>query len=86
MSQLLKRYLCWDEKLIENSENLQFISHKPERKNIAMRCDAGWEGKYGYASLVKTNDGTEFTSEPAPFVIICRTKPKTTLRRLPTTV
>ena len=66
MRQLLKRYLCWDEKLIENSENLQFISHKPERKNISMRCDAGWEGKYGYASLVKTNDGYRIYFRTSP--------------------
>ena len=57
MNQLCKRYLCWDTDLIEKSESIQFLAHKPERKNIAFVADEGWEGYYSYASVVKVADG-----------------------------
>lgn len=57
MPNLVKRYLCWDEDLIEKQENMQLLSHKPERKNIALRCDDAWEGIHnGYGGLVKVGD------------------------------
>jgi hypothetical protein len=57
MPNLVKRYLCWDENLIEKQENMQLLSHKPERKNIALRCDDAWEGIHnGYGGLVKVGD------------------------------
>ena len=57
MPNLVKRYLCWDEDLVEKSENMQLLSHKPERKNIALRCDDPWEGIHnGYGGLVKVGD------------------------------
>lgn len=54
---LMKRILCWDTKLIESSANLQIISHKPEKKNIALVCDDIWEGIHnGYSSVMKVGD------------------------------
>ena len=38
------RILCWDDKIIEASENIQVQAHKPEKKNIALTCDNEWEG------------------------------------------
>lgn len=52
-----KRYLCWDDKLIEKSENTQIVMHKPEKKNVALICDDEWEGVYnGYASVIKLGE------------------------------
>ena len=67
MSNLVKRYFCWDENLIEKSENLCLLSHKPERKNIALRCDDAWEGIHnGYGCLVKVGDTYRFYYRAIP--------------------
>lgn len=51
------RILCWDDKLIETSENVYVQAHKPEKKNIALVCDNEWEGAHnGYASVIKIGD------------------------------
>jgi hypothetical protein len=51
------RILCWDDKIIEASENIQVQAHKPEKKNIALVCDDEWEGVHnGYAGVVKMGD------------------------------
>ena len=57
MTKAPHRILCWDEKIIEKSENIQVQAHKPEKKNIALVCDNEWEGVHnGYASLLKVGD------------------------------
>lgn len=57
MKLLNGRFLCWDDKNIEKSSNLQIVSHKPEKKNIALYCDDEWEGECnGYGTIVKTPD------------------------------
>ena len=51
------RILCWDDKIIETSKNIQIRMHKPEKKNIALACDNEWEGPHnGYASVIKVGD------------------------------
>jgi len=58
MQKLEGRFLCWDDKIIEKIENTQIISHKPERKEIALRCDDEWEGACNsYATVIKMPDG-----------------------------
>lgn len=48
------RFLCWDETLIEKSENISVVMHKPEKKNIALMGDYEWEGPHnGYAAVVQ---------------------------------
>ncbi len=50
-----RRYLCWDEKLIEKKGGAQVLAHRPEKKNLALTCDSEWEGPHnGYACIVKT--------------------------------
>ena len=52
-----KRFLCWDEKIIEKSNNIQILAHRPVKKNLALVCDSEWEGPHnGYASIVKVGD------------------------------
>ena len=56
MKKLQKRILCWDEKNIEQSEGIQIVMHKPEKKNIALMGDYEWEGVHnGYAAVVNAN-------------------------------
>lgn len=51
------RFLCWDETLIEKSENVSVVMHKPEKKNIALMGDYEWEGVHnGYAAVVQADD------------------------------
>ena len=51
------RILCWDDKIIETSKNIQIRMNKPEKKNIALACDNEWEGPHnGYASVIKVGD------------------------------
>ncbi len=51
------RFLCWDAKNIEKNDGVQIISHKPQKKNIALKCDSEWEGVHnGYGSIVKVGD------------------------------
>ncbi|MBQ8447371.1 MAG: hypothetical protein IJX27_00385 [Clostridia bacterium] len=48
-----RRYLCWDENLIENNSGARVCAHRPEKKNLALICDSEWEGPHnGYASIV----------------------------------
>ena len=57
MTKAPHRILCWDDKLIEKSENIQIQMHKPEKKNIALTCDNEWEGVHnGYAGVMKIGD------------------------------
>lgn len=57
MKNTFTRVLCWDNKSIDTSENLQIISHKPQMKNIALLCDDIWEGVHnGYSSVMKVGD------------------------------
>ncbi len=57
MKKITGRVLCWDDKLIESSDNLQIVSHKPEKKNLALVCDDIWEGVHnGYSSVLKVGD------------------------------
>lgn len=54
----IRRYLCWDEKLMEENDGVRVCAHRPEKKNIALVCDGEWEGPHnGYASIVKTGEG-----------------------------
>ena len=39
---MVNRFLCWDETLIEKSENITVEMHKPEKKNIALMGDYEW--------------------------------------------
>jgi len=49
-----KRYLCWDEKLVQDMGGARVCAHKPEKKDIALVCDSEWEGPHnGYASIVR---------------------------------
>lgn len=53
----MKRFLCWDNKLIEENKGVEIIQHQPQRKNIALYCEDDWEGVHnGYAGIVKVND------------------------------
>ncbi len=57
MKNITGRVLCWDDKLIESSDKLQIISHKPSMKNLALVCDDVWEGVHnGYSSVMKIGD------------------------------
>lgn len=57
MKHITSRHLCWDDKFIEKSSNLQITAHKPVLKNIALVCDDIWEGIHnGYASILKVGD------------------------------
>ena len=58
MENLNRRYLCWDDKLIEKSVHLHICAHKPEKKNVALLCDDEWEGECnGYGAVIKTPNG-----------------------------
>lgn len=52
----LHRYLCWDNKLIDDSSDIEIRMHHPERKNISLYCDNEWEGPCnGYCCIIKAN-------------------------------
>ena len=62
------RILCWDDKIIEISENIQVRAHKPEKKNIALTCDNEWEGVHnGYASVIRMGDTYRLYYRADPF-------------------
>lgn len=62
------RILCWDDKIIEASENIQVQAHKPEKKNIALTCDNEWEGVHnGYASVIRMGDTYRLYYRADPF-------------------
>ena len=51
------RILCWDESVIEKNDGAQILMHRPERKNIALKCDDIWEGPHcGYGRVIKVDD------------------------------
>ncbi len=53
----MQRFLCWDKKNFLKRENVSVLQHKPEKKNIALKCDDKWEGVHnGYASVAKIGD------------------------------
>jgi hypothetical protein len=53
-----RRYLCWDEKLIEKNDGARICAHRPEKKSLALVCDSEWEGPHnGYASIIKNDKG-----------------------------
>lgn len=57
MTKQPKRFLCWDENIIEKRHNIQILSHRPVKRNLALVCDSEWEGPHnGYASIVKVGD------------------------------
>lgn len=39
-----RREVCWDEFLMDRVENISVKMHHPQFRNIAMTCDAPWEG------------------------------------------
>lgn len=48
------RELMWDMELAESFESIELKMHKPIRKNIALCCDAAWEGSScGYISVIE---------------------------------
>ena len=52
-----ERILCWDKKIIEKSDGICVLAHKPEKKEIALICDSEWEGPHnGYGSVVKVGE------------------------------
>ena len=47
------REVLWDMFLADENENVKLEMHKPIRKNIALECDAPWEGEHcGYGSII----------------------------------
>ena len=47
------REVLWDMFLADKNDNIKLEMHKPIRKNIALECDAPWEGEHcGYGSLI----------------------------------
>lgn len=56
-----KRYLTWDDTLIESCDNVTVNRHKPERKNVAFVCDREWEGiTCGYPAIMKVGNKYRF--------------------------
>lgn len=54
----MQRFLCWDNFDIEKSENLTVFQHKPQKKNIALKGDAQWDGVHnGYAQVIRVDNG-----------------------------
>lgn len=51
------RYFCWDLSEVDEHEGITLIAHKPQKRNIALVCDAEWEGVHnGYGSLLRVGD------------------------------
>ena len=52
-----KREVCWDWYLAAEIENISLDMHKPVRKNVALSCDAPWEGgTCAYPAVIKVGD------------------------------
>ena len=48
-----KRTLLWDMSLTEKAEGIRVNMHRPIRKNVALKCDAPWEGEHcGYGQVM----------------------------------
>ena len=51
------RYFCWDLSEVEKHEGITLVAHKPQKRNLALICDAEWEGVHnGYGSLVRVGE------------------------------
>ena len=51
------RMLCWDDMLIDGSENVEIRMHKPEQKELAVIGDSQWDGIHnGYGSVEKVGE------------------------------
>ena len=56
-----KRYLLWDDTLLDSADGVRINRHKPERKNVAFVCDREWEGiTCGYPAVMKVGDKYRF--------------------------
>ena len=56
-----KRELFWDFDIVESQEGIKINRHGPVRKNIALLCDAPWEGvTCGYPAVRKVGDEYRF--------------------------
>ncbi len=52
-----KREVCWDWYLADKIENITLKLHKPKKKNLALECNAPWEGcTCGYPAVMKVGD------------------------------
>lgn len=50
-------FLCWDNKNFTKNDGVVVLQHKPEKKDIALKCADEWEGVHnGYASIAKIGD------------------------------
>ena len=50
---LTSREVLWDMELADQVNNVSLTMHHPVRKNVALECDAPWEGEHcGYGSLI----------------------------------
>lgn len=48
-----RREVCWDEALMDRAEGIRVQMHQPEFRNVALECDAPWEGNTcGYFTLI----------------------------------
>ena len=51
------RMLCWDDFAIEKSEDIEIKMHKPTPHDLAIICDAQWDGVHnGYGSVEKVGN------------------------------
>ena len=51
------RFFCWDLSEVEKHEGITLVAHKPQKRNLALICDAEWEGVHnGYGSLVRVGE------------------------------
>ena len=52
-----RREVCWDEFLIDQAEGVEVRMHRPEFRNVALECNAPWEGNVcGYFTLLPDED------------------------------
>ena len=48
-----RREVCWDEALMDKCENVRVEMHKPKFANVALECNAPWEGTVsGYFTII----------------------------------
>ena len=49
-----RREVCWDEALMEQSQNVRVQMHHPQRREVVFSCDKPWEGgDSGYFTLLR---------------------------------
>ena len=52
------RVLCWSTRDADVAEGVQVVTHRPEKKNLALVCDDAWEGACnGYATVLRVPGG-----------------------------